>query len=66
MKKIVGKMLVLTIALLCTPITVMAQENTVRVDAEEVLPDGKWQDYNLGVNEYVYCPIVLERTEDWM
>ena len=60
MKKIVGKMLILTIALLCTPITVMAQENTVRVDAEEVLPDGKWQDYNLGVNEYVYCPIVLE------
>lgn len=43
MKKIVGKMLILTIALLCTPITVMAQENTVRVDAEEVLPDGKWQ-----------------------
>ena len=65
MKKIVGKMLILTIALLCTPITVMAQENTVRVDAEEVLPDGKWQDYNLGVNMCIAL-LCWKVTEDWM
>ena len=53
------KILLFIIAFICSPIVVRAQGDIVRVDAEEVPLDGNWHDYELKVDEYVYCPLTL-------
>ena len=59
MMKKIWKIFPFIITLMCSPIAVAAQENTVRVDAEEVPLDGNWHDYELKADEYVYCPLTL-------
>ena len=54
------KILLFVIAFICSPIVVRAQGDIVRVDAEKVPLDGNWHDYELKVDEYVYCPLTLK------
>ena len=42
------------------PAIVQAQDEATRVDLQAVTVDGSWNNYQLNINTYAYCPITLE------